>query len=96
MVSRSAEFSGGSGAGTGRCPERWEQVPGQAGSWCNVESARGFGELLPHPQPRTVGSPPLVLPLSRDKCSVAPRFFSSVPLADVLLRDNGIVRKHLP
>lgn len=60
-------------------------------------SARVWGDVpATPPNPRTVGSLPFVLPLSKKKnCSVALRFFSLVPLADVLLRDNGIVRKHL-
>lgn len=79
----------------------WSRALGKAGSWYNIESVH-------HPRCRVLGGVPAAPPstdsrfppscvTSRQKetCSVALRFLSSVPLADVLLRDNGVVRKHL-
>lgn len=81
----------------------WHRSLGKAGSWYNIESVHHWkrevlGRDVPAAPPnlRIASSLPFVLPLStKTKCSVALRFSSLDPLADVLLRDNRIVRKHL-
>lgn len=80
----------------------WNRSLGKAGSWYNIESVHhskckvlGRCSCNP-PQSKDSRFPPFcVTSQQKEKCSVALRFFSLVPLADVLLRDNGIVRKHL-
>lgn len=79
----------------------WNRSLGRAGGWRDGGSARhsvrGSGEMFPQspPNPRS-RFPSLLCYLSaKRKMFCRSSVFSSVSLADVLLRDNGVVRKHL-